>query len=424
MQKFMDFMEKYFIPVAAKIGGQRHLVAIRDGFVAIMPLIIAGSFAVLINGLPFPGYEDFMANIFGEGWKFVQGSVWDASFGVMSLMVVVTTAYSLAKSYEKDGIACAMVCYASLSMLYAAGEAGAGYRGPTGLFVALGVALIFGTIFCKLLGNPKLLIKMPEGVPPAVAKSFAALFPSVIVLVLVGIVKAILVWVFGIDNLHQLILDTIQAPFQGIFTASLGPILILIFFQQLLWFFGLHGANIIGPIVNAILLPLTTANIEAFKAGKTPENIINSQFLDSFVNLGGSGATICLLIAIYLVSKNKANKAISNLSFMPGLFNINEPILFGMPIVLNPMYIIPFIIVPLINAAIAYVATRVGLVPVIGILAPWTTPPIIGAFISTASIMGALVALVNVVIGIVIYIPFVMASDKKALLEESQGLAQ
>lgn len=424
MQKFMDFMEKYFIPVAAKIGGQRHLVAIRDGFVAIMPLILAGSFAVLINSLPFKGYEDFMAKTFGEGWKFVQGAVWDGSFGVMSLMVVVTTAYSLAKSYEKDGIACAMVCYASLSMLYAAGEAGAGFRGATGLFVSLGVALIFGTIFCKLLGNPKLLIKMPEGVPPAVAKSFAALFPSVIVLVLVGIVKAILVWVFGIDNLHQLILDTIQGPFQGMFTASLGPILILIFFQQLLWFFGLHGANIIGPIVNAILLPLTTANTEALKAGKIPENIINSQFLDSFVNLGGSGATICLLIAIYLVSKNKANKAISNLSFMPGLFNINEPILFGMPIVLNPMYIIPFIIVPLINAAIAYAATRVGLVPVIGILAPWTTPPIVGAFISTASIMGALVALINVVIGIVIYIPFVMASDKKAALEESQGLAQ
>ena len=424
MKKFMDFMEKYFIPVAARIGSQRHLVAVRDGFVAIMPLIIAGSFAILINGLPIPGYADFMTKIFGEGWKFVQGSVWDASFGVMSLMVVVTTAYSLAKSYEKDGISCAMVCYAVLSMFYAAGADGDAFRGATGLFVSIGVALIFGTIFCKLFGNPKLLIKMPEGVPPAVAKSFAALFPSIIVLVLAGIVKAIMVWVFGIDNLHLLIAEAIQKPFTNAFTASIGPVLILIFVQQLIWFFGLHGSNILAPIINTVLLPLTTANIEAFAAGDKPTNIINSQFLDSFVNLGGSGATVCLLIAIFLVSKNKANKAISSLSIMPGLFNINEPVLFGMPIVLNPMYIIPFIIVPLLNAVIAYTATRVGFVPIIGTLASWTTPAIISAFVSTASFTGALIALINVALGIVIYIPFVMDADRKSALEESQGLAQ
>ncbi|MBU3108149.1 PTS sugar transporter subunit IIC [Clostridium gasigenes] len=424
MQKFMDFMEKYFIPVAAKIGAQKHLVAIRDGFVSIMPLIMAGSFATLINAFPLPGYKEFMTNTFGAEWQFVQNNIGNASFGVMSLLVVFTIAYSLANSYEKDGIACATVCYASLAMFYVPGAEGDAFKGATGLFVALGIALIVGTIFCKLLGNPKLIIKMPEGVPPAVAKSFAALFPSMIVLVLVGAVKAILVWVFGISNIHQLILDSIQGPLMGVFTAGLAPILFLIFLQQLLWFFGLHGSNVLAPVINAILLPLTTLNIEAFNAGNKPENIINSQFLDSFVNMGGSGATICLLIAIFIVSKNKANKVIANLSIAPGLFNINEPVIFGMPIVLNTIYIIPFIIVPLVCATIAYLATLWNIIPVIGILAPWTTPPVIGAWMSTGSFMGALVALINIAVGTVLYLPFVMASDKKAILEESQGLAQ
>ncbi|MBU3132757.1 PTS sugar transporter subunit IIC [Clostridium gasigenes] len=425
MQKFMDFMEKYFIPVAAKIGAQKHLIAVRDGFVSIMPIVMAGSFATLINALPVPGYKEFMEKTFGIEWKFVQNAIWDASFGVMSLLVVFTTAYSLAKSYEKDGIACATVCYASLAMFYGVVPVGGdSFKGATGLFVALGIALIFGTIFCKLLGNPKLLIKMPDGVPPAVSKSFAALFPSMIVLVLAGITKAILVWVFGINSIHQLVLDSIQGPLMGVFTAGLAPILFLIFLQQLLWFFGLHGSNVLAPVINAILLPLTTLNIEAFNLGNKPENIINSQFLDSFVNMGGSGATICLLIAIFIVSKNKANKIIANLSVAPGLFNINEPVIFGMPIVLNPIYIIPFIIVPLVCAIIAYLATLWGIMPVIGILAPWTTPPVIGAWMSTGSFRGALVALINIAVGTALYLPFVMAADKKAILEESQGLAQ
>ncbi|MBU3136526.1 PTS sugar transporter subunit IIC [Clostridium gasigenes] len=424
MQKFMDFMEKYLIPVASKMGAQKHLVAIRDGFVSIMPLIMAGSLAIMINAMPIPGYPEFMAKTFGAEWGFPQGQVWNASFGIMSLIFVFTMAYSLARSYEKDGIACAVVCFAAQAMFYAPGAAGDAFKGADGLFVALAAVLIFGTIFCKLLGNPKLLIKMPDSVPPAIAKSFAAIFPTMIVLALAAGIKCVLVWTLGIDNIHKLIFDTIQAPFMEIFSSNITPVLILIFFQQLLWFFGLHGSNILLPIINTVLLPLTTANIESFKLGQEPTNLITSQFLDSFVNLGGSGATICLLIAIFIVSKNKASKAIAKIGIAPGLFNINEPVIFGMPIVLNPIYIIPFIIVPLVCACIAYVATKSGFVPTTRMLVHWTTPPVISAFIATASFQGGLVALINVAVGIGIYMPFVKAADRKAVIEESQGLAQ
>ncbi|MBU3103902.1 PTS sugar transporter subunit IIC [Clostridium gasigenes] len=424
MQKFMDFMEKYVVPVASKMGAQKHLIAIRDGFISIMPLIMAGSLAVMINNIPITGYPEFMAKIFGAEWRYPQGQVWNASFGIMSLILVVTTAYSLAKSYDKDAIACAVVCYAATSMLYAPGAAGDAFKGTNGLFVALAVPLIVGTIFCKLIGNPKLIIKMPEGVPPAVSRGFAAILPSMIILALVAAIQSVLLWVFGIDNIHKVVSDAIQSPFMKLFSSSIVPVLIFILCQQLFWFMGLHGANLLGPIVNAVLLPLTTSNIEAFSLGQEPTSIITSQFLDSFVNLGGSGATISLLIAILLVSKNKASKAISKISIAPGLFNINEPVIFGMPIVLNPIYIVPFIIAPIVCAIIAYYATLWGFMPTTRMLVYWTVPPVLSAFIATASFKGALIALINVVVATGIYLPFVKVADKQALLEESQELAQ
>ncbi|MBB6622522.1 PTS sugar transporter subunit IIC [Clostridium gasigenes] len=424
MEKFMAFMEKYVVPVASKMGAQKHLIAIRDGFVSIMPLIMAGSLAVMINNIPIPGYADFMAKIFGAEWGHVQGTVWNGTFGVMSLILVVTMAYSLGKSYDKDAMACVVVCFAVAAMLYAPGAAGDAFKGTNGLFVALAIPLIFGTIFCKLLGNPKLLIKMPEGVPPAVAKGFAAILPTIIVLALVGIIEAVLLWVFGINNIHKVVSDAIQKPFMDMFSSSIVPVLILILFQQLFWFMGLHGANLVAPIVNTVLLPLTLSNIDAFSLGQEPTSIITSQFLDSFVNLGGSGATIALLIAIFLVSKSKSSKSIAKISLAPGLFNINEPVIFGMPIVLNPIYIAPFIIAPLVCAVIAYYATSWGFIPTTRMVVHWTTPPVLSAFIATASFKAGLIALINVVISVGIYLPFVKVADRKAAIEESQGLAQ
>ena len=194
-----------------------------------------------------------------------------------------------------------------------------------------------------------------------------------------------------------------------------------------MWFFGLLGSNILAPIINALFLPLLTANTDAFNLGKANAdipNIVSSQFLDSYVNLGGSGATICLIIAIFMVSRNKANKAIANLGLAPGLFNINEPVQFGLPMVLNPIYFIPFIFVPILFAIIGYVFTAIGIVPKIVLLAPWTTPPILGAIMSTSSIRGAIIPIVNIIVGTIIYIPFVKMADKRAEAEAEAVLSQ
>ncbi|MDU5010892.1 MAG: PTS sugar transporter subunit IIC [Clostridium botulinum] len=415
MKKFFDWMEEHFVPIAAKIGSQRHLVAIRDGFASITPIIMAGAFAGLFNNLGWEPYQNFMNWLLPANWKDFGGGVWNGTFAIMSLLIVFTISYHLAKSYEKDGLSAGIVSLAALLILYKPTKDGAlsmDFLGGQGLFVALIVALIATEIFVKLVGNPKLIIKMPEGVPPAVAKSFAALLPSIIVLAITAAVKQIFAAI-GVADIHQALFLVIQAPLQGVM-GSLGGLLVLVLVQQFLWFFGLHGSNILAPIINAVLLPLTEANVRAFKNGVNPEHIINSQFLDSYVNMGGSGATIALLIAIFIIGKkSKTQKTIANLSIAPGMFNINEPVIFGLPIILNPIYFIPFILAPLASGIIAYVLTFIGFAPKVVVMAHWTTPPILGAIISTNSIRGGITALICMAVSIIIYMPFVHMATKK-----------
>ncbi|MBN1064607.1 PTS sugar transporter subunit IIC [Clostridium botulinum] len=419
MKKFFDWMEEHFVPIAAKIGAQRHLVAIRDGFATITPLIMAGAFASLFNNLGFKPYQNFMDWLLPVGWKAWGGAIWNGSFGVMSILIVFTISYHLANGYGKDGMSAGIVSLSAAMILYAANAEGAlpfDFLGAQGLFISLIVALVATELFVKLIGNPKLVIKMPEGVPPAVSKSFAALMPSIIILAITAGIKELFI-VINIPDVHKALFLALQQPLQGV-AGSLGGVLLIIFVSQLLWFFGLHGSNILLPIINALLLPLLVANTDRLNAGLEPEHILNSQFLDSYVNMGGSGTTIALIIAIYILRKKAGaqQRMIANLGVAPGCFNINEPVIFGMPIVLNPMYFIPFMLAPIVSALTAYGLTAIHFVPKVSIMATWTTPPIVGAILSTNSIMGGVTALICLVISVLIYLPFVYVAGRQEVI--------
>ena len=403
MDGFVQWMEKHFMPKASVIAAQRHLVAIRDAFVVTMPLMILGALAVLINNIPIPGYEDFLNKIFpmmyndAPIWKSFGGNIWNGTFAIFAVLVAFLVAHNLVKSYGKDGIA-------------------------TGLFIALIIALISGELFQRLSGNPKLVIKMPDGVPPAVAKSFAALLPAMITISLFSLITSIL-FALGIDNIVISFYEAVQQPFMGL-ANSYPSALLLAFITPFLWFFGLHGANMVDPLMQTINVPAIDANIKALEAGKAIPYIVNKPFFDSFVNLGGTGATLGLLIAIFIVGRrNKPYKVITNLSLAPGLFNINEPVMFGLPIVLNPIMFIPFILVPMVLVTVAYVATATGLVPAATFMPPWVTPPIIGGFLATKSIAGGVLAAVNLLISILIYMPFVKVATDQYLKQEAAAEA-
>ncbi|EAG6834130.1 PTS sugar transporter subunit IIC [Listeria monocytogenes] len=428
MNGFIAFMEKYFIPYAAKIGGQRHLVAIRDGFITTMPLMILGSFAVLINNFPIPAYQKFMNNLFGEGtWQAFGGNVWNGTFAILALLIAFTVAYNLAKSYDKDPLSSAVVSVATFFTIGAIapgadGIANTGGLGSTGLFLALIIAILSTEIFTRLSGSPKLIINMPDGVPPAVSRSFAALFPAMITVSIFGLITAFF-QAAGVTNLVISFYELVQEPFMGL-ANSLPAALLLAFVSAFLWFFGLHGANIIDPFMQTINIPAIEANVKALEAGKELPYIVNKPFFDSFVNLGGTGATIGLIIAIFIVArKHKAYMKVSKLSAAPGIFNINEPMMFGLPIVLNPIMFIPYILAPLVLVTVAYFATAIGWVPACTIVTPWTTPPIIGGALATQSIAGGVLAAVNLGLSILIFLPFAKIAQIQELRREKEALA-
>jgi cellobiose PTS system EIIC component len=204
----------------------------------------------------------------------------------------------------------------------------------------------------------------------------------------------------------------LYSPISGL-ADQLGSAMLVAFLIHILWFFGLHGSNIMLPITNAVYLPNINDNIAAFQAGQSIPHIVTPPFFDAFVWMGGAGTTISLVAALMIAAKRRDMKDMTKLTAAPALFNINEPMLFGLPICLNPIYLIPFVLSPMVLTITTYLAIASGIVPRTIAMMPWTTPPVIGGFLVTGSAMGALLALVNIGIGILIYLPFVILAQKQ-----------
>lgn len=439
MGAIMKFMDKYIIPVAGKLGAQRHLVAVRDGFVAMIPITMIGALATLVNNLPIPAYQNFMKNTFGETWTTLGGDLWWGSIATMALFLVVGVAYNLAKSYDEDGLQAGLI---ALSIFFVMSpqvanivtEAGdkvsgwgfvpSGYISNSALFTAIVIGLLATEIFVKLSRIKKINIKMPDGVPPAVARSFAKLIPGMLTIAIFGAIGLLIKTLSGGLFLNDLLNTYLAAPLKGA-ADSLGSTMLITFFIHALWTIGLHGANIAMPITETLLMDLGAENAALAQAGATEGfHTLAGAFFDAFVYLGGSGMILGLIIALIIAGRRR--KDMIALGLAPSVFNISEPVIFGLPIVLNPIYMIPFVLAPVVCSAVAYLAIDMGLVmPVIAAKIPWVTPPILGGFLATGHWTGAALAAVNLLISIVIYIPFVIASEKidkrKATLATDQG---
>lgn len=423
------------IEIAGRIGSQRHLLAVRDGFIAIMPLIIIGSFAVLVNNFPPIGkfnFVEIMNGIFGEGvWQTVGGSIWNGTFAILGLLIAFSIAYQLARSYDVDGLPAGFIAVAAYIALAPETPNDWGlnfaWLGTQGVFIAIILGLVIGELF-RVLVQSKFTIKMPEGVPGGVERSFKALIPTIVIMVLIGLFQATMN-VLSDVSVFELVFDVIQKPLQSL-SSTLPAAIVVAFLNQLLWFFGLHGTNILGAIIEPIYIPLVIENSDLFNAGMSAfdvPNIVTKPFLDSFVFLGGSGATLALIIAIFIVirkEKKHPYREVAKVSAPSSIFNINEPVIFGLPIVLNPVMLVPFIVIPVLLTIISYIALKVGFVPRTVALVPWSTPPILSGFLVTGgSWRGIALQLINMVIAVLIYIPFVAigARAMRKQMEENQA---
>ncbi|KAE9564276.1 PTS sugar transporter subunit IIC [Companilactobacillus bobalius] len=429
-------MSKHLLPIAEILSQFKPLKAIRDGIAMSMPLIIVGSIFLIAGSFPIDAWTTWIAatSIRGIAIADLFNKIVNASFGLLGVISCYGIASSYAAYHETDGQSAGIIAIASYfaitPSIFTSGKVISegmpyDYLGSKGLFIAIIIGLITGGIFQWFI-NHDIQIKMPETVPSAVSKSFSALIPGAVIISLFGLIYAIFGWL-GLGNVHDLLLHVLSKPL-GFLGGTLGGTLIAVFLNSAFWFIGIHGSSIVNSIMSPIWLMNTDANRVLFKAGKLTlahgGKIIAAPFIDNFVYMGGGGATLGLVLGIaILVSMKKASKqlqVLAPITVTPGIFNINEPTMFGMPIVLNTSLIIPFLIAPMFNACTTYFAMAMGIVPLcIGAVVPWTMPPIISGFLATNSFMGSALQAFNLVIDILIYLPFLMAQNKQQKIQEA-----
>ncbi len=421
-------LEKFFMPLAEKIGRNKYLIAIRDGFLLSMPLLIVGSFFLLIANFPIPGWTEFWARFFGDNWASYFSKPTDATFSIMAVLAVIGIGYSFAEQMKVDRLFGAAISLVSwfLIMPYeivfkdqVVTGIPLGWVGSKGIFV--GIICAFAAVHIYSWVDKKgWVIKMPDGVPPTVEKSFAALIPAGVSLSVFFVIN----FVFAMtpfENAFNFVFVILQTPLLKLGN-TLPAMVIAYIFLHFFWFFGVNGGSVVGAVFNPILQTLSAENLAALQAGEAMPNIICQQFQDLFATFGGAGSTLSLLIAMLLFCHSKRVKELGKLAFVPGIFGINEPIIFGLPILLNPLMLVPFMLVPTINIIISYFCMSIGLVPLCtGVAIPWTMPVIVSGFLATGW-QGAVLQALLLVMGVFIYMPFIKMMDKQYLADETKAV--
>lgn len=424
---FFDKMEEPIMVIGEKLNNNTILKILKDAFMLAFPLTIFGSITLVIANLPF------LDKLLGaERLAILQNMLNPASAVTMSIatvFIVLGIGYYFSKDQKVDalfGAAVALAAFLVLTPLEVITENeevvsnvfSIDRLGAKSMFVGMFAAFFSAALYCKFV-KKNFVIKMPASVPPAVSKSFAALIPAILTLTIFLIVRIIFTFTpWG--NIHDFVFQIVQAPLTSLGKGII-PTIIAIFAIQLLWFFGLHEQIIVNSVLDPIWNTLSLENIDAYRAGEMLPNIVTKQFMESFtVSLGGTGMTLVVLIIILTMMKSKQLRGVGKLAAPAGIFNVNEPCIFGLPIVLNPTIAIPWILAPMVSTLVAYLAMATGIVPLTtGVSVPWTVPVFISGILATNSIRGGLLQLVQMAIVGIIWFPFLKTWDKSILKEEA-----
>lgn len=413
-----------FAMFAAKLGNEIHLSSLRDAFATIMPLYILAGVAVLLNNTIF---QWVLSGSMLEQAQYWGNLIVNGTLNISSLMIAAVIGYCLSRNRGYDNpLAAAVISLAALIVMMpttvmvtpvgsdAAAEVSGvlsfGNIGTQSMFAGVIIGLAATELFIWVSSIKRLQINLGESIPYAVGRSFSVLIPFIIVISLFALLAAVLYNGFHTD-LISIITTMIQEPLRGVTTGLFGCVL-LYSLGNLLWLFGIHQSVIYSSILEPLLIVNMTQNMAAYAAGEAIPNIINVALVPAFGMLGGSGSTICLIIATLLVGRNKATKSISKMALVPGLFNINEPVIFGYSIVYNICLIVPFILVPALGIIISYMATALNFMNECVVYIPWTTPPLASGYLATGGdVRAILVQALILVLGVLIYIPFVKIND-------------
>ena len=422
-QKVINYMNAHLVPFAKRLENQPHIAGIRDGFIVVLPFLVVGSFIMI---LLIPPFDQNTTNSFGMAWwKFANWAsdygwrFFQMSFNIISLLTSASIAYNLAKAYKREPLPAAflsVMTFLLVSMPIKDGMIDVKFFGGTGLFTAIFVA-IYSVELTRLLEKFNICIRLPKEVPTAVAESLNIVIPILAMLLTIFPFALYVEHATG-TIIPQLIMD-FMAPLIKV-SDSLGAIVLFVFAAHLLWFLGINGSLVLMQLWTPCLLQNMAATLEALQAGQPGPYIITNSFWDFYVVHGASGGVIAL--AILLVrSKSVHLRSIGKIGLLPSVFSIGEPIVYGVPMVVNPTFFIPLIFAPIANAVIAYLILDFDLIHRIYLMAPWTTPAPIGAYlVSGGDIWAPILSTALIILDVFIYYPFFKAYEKICIAREQQ----
>lgn len=423
--KFMEKLNMF----AGKMSANIYISAIKNAFIANMPLLITGSFATLGSSVlcsTTSGLAQFSGFGFLEQFSTLFSTINYACINLLAFYICFLIGGTVGKAKGHNEMFSGMLALASYVIMIPTSVVTKVNDVDTvinnvisntssnaqGLFLSMIAGIVSIIIFDKLMNMDQLRIKMPDAVPPAVSSSFSSLIPTIGTLFIVSVFSFIFTKITGM-SFAEAIVVALQTPLLAVMQNPLG-ILFIVFVTQVFWFIGLHGANITAAVREPLMILALTTNLELYNAGQHPTMIVAKPFWSMFCTIGGSGCTLGLLIAIYMVSKREDYKAVAKLSTAPAIFTINEPLIFGLPLVLNPIMMIPFILAPLVSASIGYFATYIGFAGAACVDVPWTTPVFINSYLATGGNIGAVITqAICLVVCILIYLPFVKMANKE-----------
>ena len=393
--------------------------AIRNGLISMIPVLIIGAFALILKTFPIAAYQRWIESFAGGFFLEFLNIIYGATFGVLSLYMTfsISRAYMKLKA-DRDVVSGGAAIASVLSFFILAGAYLSGFgtesMGPKSMFLAiltgLGASALYYRFARFFLRKKRVLFS--SGADREFNRMLSTFLPIAMVTLIFALFNALIIRVFDVDSFRMLLSNAFNAMFSwgenGFFKGFF-----FVLFSSVLWFFGIHGSDTLEGVMQTYFAPGLAENQAAVAAGALPTTILTKEFFDCFVLMGGCGSTICLLIAILLFSRNKARRGLGLTAAFPMIFNINEMMVFGLPIIFNPVMLIPFLTVPLVCYSTAYVALSTGIVPLITNSVEWTTPIILGGYYTTGSVAGALLQVFNVALGVLIYLPFVKLMDKQ-----------
>lgn len=426
-ERFINFMNHNVSPVAKRMENQPHISAIRDGFIVVLPFLIVGSFIMI---LLIPPFAEDTTNAFGQAWwsfaRWASTYGWNffqVSFNAISLFTAASIAYNLAKAYKREPLPAAFLSVMTFLLIATPikdGQMDIKFFGGIGLFSAIFVA-IYTVELTRLLEYLNIRIRLPKEVPTAVAESLNIVIPILAMLVTIYPFSIWIEHTTGV-TIPQLIMD-FMAPLIKV-SDSLGAICLFVFATHLLWFLGINGSLVLMQLWTPFLLQNMAANLTALQAGEPLPFIITNSFWDFYVVHGASGGVIAL--AFLLVRSRSAHlRSIGKIGLVPSFFSIGEPIVYGVPMVVNPLFFIPLIFAPMANAIIAYLILDFDLIHRIYLMAPWTTPAPIGAYlVSGGDIWAPILSAGLIILDVIIYYPFFKLYERECVAREQTQLVK